>query len=222
MRVGGRVRGGSQGEAGEAFPRRWHSGRVLPDLSARALSVAPSLLGCVLRRGEVAVRIVEVEAYEGAEDPASHAYRGRTARNEVMFGPAGHLYVYRLHGSSCCNIVCGRPGTASGVLLRAGEVVAGLAVARANRAARRTTPVPDVALARGPGNLCRALGITGADNGTALSGTGTVTLLGGDPVPAPAAGPRSNVARAADRAWRFWDPASPSVSALRRHPRASA
>ena len=85
----------------------------VPDLSGSARLVAPALIGCVLRVGEVAVRIVEVEAYEGPDDPASHAWRGRTARNATMFGPAGHLYVYQMHGHACCNVVCGPAGTPS-------------------------------------------------------------------------------------------------------------
>ena len=85
-------------------------------LSGPVLEVAPRLLGATLRHGEVAVRLTEVEAYDGPNDPGSHAYRGRTARNEVMFGPAGHLYVYFTYGMHhCCNVVCGPEGSASAV-----------------------------------------------------------------------------------------------------------
>ena len=136
---------------------------MLPDLTRRALEVAPGLVGCVLTVRGVAVRIVEVEAYEGADDPASHAWRGPTARNAVMFGPAGHVYVYTMHGHACMNLVCGPAGVASAVLLRAGEVVAGLEEARSRRPGVR-----DAWLARGPGNLCRALGVTRADDGAEL------------------------------------------------------
>ena len=104
--------------------------RAPPDLEALlagpVLEVAPRLLGAVLRHGEVAVRITEVEAYDGPDDPGSHAARGRTARNAVMFGPPARLYVYFTYGMHhCCNVVCGPDGTAAAVLLRAGEVVDG-------------------------------------------------------------------------------------------------
>ena len=127
-------------------------------LAGPVLDVAPRLLGSVLRHGEVACRITEVEAYDGARDPGSHAYRGQTARNAVMFGPPGHLYVYFTYGMHyCCNVVCGPPGSASAVLLRAGEVVDGLDLARS----RRTPARSDRDLARGPANLCQTLGIGG-------------------------------------------------------------
>lgn len=194
---------------------------MLPDLTRRSLDVAADLLGCLVQAGPVTVRLVEVEAYEGADDPASHAFRGPTRRNAAMFGPAGHLYVYRLHGSYCANVVCGPTGVATAVLLRAAEVIEGRDLARARRAERRSTAVPDRDLARGPGNLCCVLAITEADNGTSLLGGGTVSLTAGTPVTTLAVGPRSNVSRAADRPWRFWDAGSASVSPLRRHPRAS-
>lgn len=197
------------------------SGVVLPDLSRHALDVAPLLVGCRLQAGPVTVRLVEVEAYEGGADPASHAYRGRTARNAVMFGPSGHLYVYLLHGSVCCNVVCGPEGVATAVLLRAGEVEAGQDLARERRLVRRASPLTDRDLARGPGNLCRALGITSADNGADLLGGGGLQLLPAERRPAAlGSGPRVNVSTAADRPWRFWDAASPSVSLFKRHPRA--
>lgn len=184
----------------------------LPDLSRPALEVAPLLLGCVLRTPDAAARIVEVEAYEGALDPASHAFRGVTRRNVIMFGPSGFLYVYALHGHSCCNIVCGPDGTASAVLLRAAEIVDGRDAVRGRRPG-----VVDARLARGPGNLCRALGITRSDNGANLT-EGALRLESGTPPSAVASGPRVNVSRAADRTWRFWDAASSAVSAYRRHP----
>ena len=100
------------------------------------LEVAPRLLGAVLRHGDVAVRLTEVEAYDGPDDPGSHAYRGRTPRNAVMFGPPGFLYVYFTYGMHhCCNVVTGPEGTPSAVLLRAGEVVAGVEVAQVEAAA---------------------------------------------------------------------------------------
>ena len=128
------------------------------ELEGPVLDVAPRLLGATLRHvgpdGTVAVRLTEVEAYDGPADPGSHAYRGRTARNGVMFGPAGFLYVYFTYGMHhCCNVVTGPEGTPSAVLLRAGEVVAGVDVARSRRL--RSS---DRDLARGPARLCQALG----------------------------------------------------------------
>lgn len=184
---------------------------AVPDLRRPAVEVAPDLLGCVLRTADAAVRIVEVEAYEGGTDPASHAFRGPTGRNSVMFGPAGVLYVYQLHGHSCCNVICRDAGVAGGVLLRAGEIVDGFVAARARRPG-----VPDARLARGPGNLCRALGIGPGHNGADLRGP-LVFLEPGLPPDAVAAGPRVNVAGAAARPWRFWVPGSPAVSAYKRH-----
>ncbi|MFC6344655.1 DNA-3-methyladenine glycosylase, partial [Nocardioides hankookensis] len=106
----------------------------MPDLSGPVLEEAPRLLGAVLRRGEVAVRITEVEAYDGPDDPGSHAFRGMTRRNAVMFGPAGRLYCYFTYGMHvCCNVVCGPEGRPSAVLLRAGEVVEGIELARERR-----------------------------------------------------------------------------------------
>nr|WP_269779442.1 DNA-3-methyladenine glycosylase [Propioniciclava soli] len=185
---------------------------VPPDVSRRALEVAPELLGCVLWADGVGVRLVEVEAYEGADDPASHAWRGPSGRNEVMFGEAGHLYVYQMHGHACCNIVCGPTGVASAVLVRAGEVVAGV-----ERARERRPGVRDAWLARGPGNLTRALGLAAADNGAPLLGGGRVRLEAGSPPTAVGRGPRVNVSRAWERDWRFTDPSSASVSALKLH-----
>lgn len=179
--------------------------------------VAPTLLGGLLRHGEVAVRLTEVEAYDGPGDPASHAYRGRTARTEVMFGPPGRLYVYFSYGMHwAANVVCGPDGTASGVLLRAGEVVEGLEQARSRRG--RAT---DRDLARGPGRLCQALGITAEHKGTSVLGGGPVTLeLHPQPGDAVSAGPRVGVSAAAERPWRFWLTDSRFVSAYKRSPRA--
>lgn len=177
--------------------------------------VAPRLLGAVVRHGEVAVRLTEVEAYGGLADPGSHAYRGPTPRNRVMFGPPGFLYCYLSHGiHTCANVSVGPDGDASAVLLRAGEVVAGHEVAR-----ERRPGVADVALARGPGNLCRALGIRLDHDGTDLAG-GEVRLELREPVADPERGPRTGLRRAADRPWRYWVPGEPTVSAYRRHARA--
>ena len=151
------------------------------DFFARsAVEVAPELLGCVLEHqtaaGLVSVEITEVEAYAGQADPASHAYRGKTPRNAVMFGPPGHAYVYFTYGMHfCVNLVCSGEGSVSAVLLRAGAVVEGENLARARRSSRRPAQVrnqetspqspPRQAplawrdLARGPARLCQALDI---------------------------------------------------------------
>jgi DNA-3-methyladenine glycosylase len=180
-------------------------------LAGPVLEVAPRLLGATLQHGEVAVRLTEVEAYDGANDAGSHAFRGRTPRNEVMFGPPGRLYVYFTYGMHhCCNVVTGSEGVASAVLLRAGEVVAGLAVAR-----ERRPGVPDHQLARGPANLCRTLGIDRAQDGVDLA-TGPVRLAPGERVTAGiGTGPRVGLRGAPDLPWRFFLSGDPSVSAYR-------
>ncbi len=185
-------------------------------LERPSVEVAPALLGAELRHrtpeGEVAVRLTEVEAYAGADDPGSHAYRGMTRRNEVMFGPAGYLYVYFTYGMHhCCNVVVGAEGTASAVLLRAGAVVAGLELARARRPGSS-----DRDLARGPARLCKALAIDGRHNGVDLS-SGDLTLAPGATVPAAsvATGPRVGLREAADHPWRFWVRDDPTVSTYR-------
>ncbi|MGY2874886.1 DNA-3-methyladenine glycosylase [Marmoricola sp. URHA0025 HA25] len=176
-------------------------------LSGPVLEVAPRLLGSVLRHGGVAVRLTEVEAYDGANDPGSHAYRGPTRRTEVMFGPPGRLYVYFTYGMHhCANVVCGPDGTASAVLLRAGEVVEGLETARARRG-----PHPDRDLARGPARLCSALGLDLGDNGRDLTG-GALTLAPPAPPGRISTGPRVGLRQAPDRPWRFWLTDEPSVS----------
>ena len=195
-----------------------------PDLSVLAgdvLDVAPRLLGAHLSHAGVTVRLTEVEAYAGEADPGSHAYRGPTARNAVMFGPAGHLYTYLIYGMHVCtNVVTGQPGAASAVLLRAGEVVDGLDVARSRRPG-----VPDRDLALGPARLCRTLGI-GLEHGGADLATGPVLLRpASTPAPDVATGPRVGLRQAAGHPWRFWIPGDPTVSGyrpaapLRRRPR---
>jgi DNA-3-methyladenine glycosylase len=177
-----------------------------------ALEVAPLLLGAVVRRDGVAVRLTEVEAYMGQDDPGSHAGRGSTPRSEVMFGPSGRLYVYFTYGMHhCANVVCGPEGTASAVLLRAGEVVEGIDEARK----RRGTTV-DRELARGPARLCSALGIRLLDNRTDLT-EGPTTLTLSDPVDPEqvSTGPRVGLRLAADRPWRFWIIGEPTVSTYR-------
>jgi DNA-3-methyladenine glycosylase len=185
-----------------------------------AEELAPDLLGRVLvhvgESGPVAVRLTETEAYAGVgADPASHAQRGRTARNAVMFGPPGHLYVYFVYGMHwCTNVVCGPPGHAAAVLLRAGEVVEGVGLA----AARRPTSRRPVDLASGPARLSLSLELDGADDGRDLcSAASAVRLLSGRP-PVDAhtrSGPRVGVARGGQTQWRWWVVDDPTVSAYR-------
>lgn len=199
---------GRRGTGGQAFDRAL--------LAESAVRVAPLLLGAVLRHGDVAVRLTEVEAYLGADDPGSHAFRGQTTRNTVMFGEAGHLYTYFTYGMhTCANVVCGVPGTASGVLLRAGEVINGIPLARS----RRLTSKAQHDLARGPARLAVALGITLAHGGTDLA-AGPITLELGDPVADYLSGPRTGVSGAGggiDYPWRFWIPGERSVSPYKAH-----
>jgi DNA-3-methyladenine glycosylase len=183
------------------------------------LDAASVLLGTVLEvdspRGTVSAVLSEVEAYAGPADPASHAFRGRTPRNAVMFGPPGFLYVYFVYGMHwCCNVVCGPAGEASAVLLRAGRVVSGVDLARSRRPAART----EAELARGPARLATALGIDRAAGGAdLLDPASRVRLRAGAPVPAGAvrSGPRVGVAAAGDVPWRLWVDGDPTVSAYR-------
>ena len=178
---------------------------------------ARGLLGRVLHGHGVSARITEVEAYGGVNDPASHAFT-RTPRSEIMYRDPWRLYVYRSYGMHfCANVVTGPTETASAVLIRAGEIVDGLELARQRRGER----VTDVALARGPGNFARALGLSLDDLDSDLLGTGGVRL-GAAPATTPdiTAGPRVGVSKAADVPWRFWITGDPTVSAYRRSPRA--
>jgi DNA-3-methyladenine glycosylase len=190
---------------------------VIPDLCAPVHEVAPRLLGAVLWHGPVAVRLTELEAYDGATDPASHAYRGRTARNAVMFGPPGHLYLYFTYGMHWAgNISCGPDGVGSGVLMRSGEVIEGIEVARSRRGR-----ASDRDLARGPGRLTQALGLNPEHKGCDLLANGPVRL---EPAAAEVktimVGPRVGVSVEADRPWRFWIGDSRFVSDYKRSPRA--
>jgi len=211
--------------------------RLPRDFYARpARDVAPELLGCVLEHetadGLVAVELTEVEAYAGDADPASHAYRGMTARNAVMFGPPGHVYVYFTYGMHfCVNIVCGAPGVAVAVLLRAGRVIVGEDLARSRRAARPGAPgrtaraIAARDLARGPARLCQALAIDREQNGADLCAPASLIRLRGPAahssrladIPTIATGPRVGVRMGAEIPWRFWTVGDPTVSVYRPH-----
>ena len=192
-------------------------------LELDAVRTAAGLLGTLMThagpQGSVTVRLTEVEAYAGPLDPGSHAYRGPTPRTRIMFGPAGFLYVYFTYGMHwCANVVCGPDGEASAVLLRAGEVVDGVALARSRRPAARS----DVDLARGPARLAAALGLAREHGGTDLCAPGAPVWLepgAGGRLPAVHVGPRVGVAGAGgDGAvfpWRFWLAGEPTVSLYR-------
>lgn len=174
--------------------------------------VAKALLGKVLRRDDGrAGRIVEVEAYRGADDPGSHAYRGPTARTETMFGPAGHLYVYFTYGMHwCANVVCGAEGEGTAVLLRAIAPLDGLEVMRAHRPGRR-----DVDLANGPAKLCQAFGIDRAHDGADLvEGDRGLRLVddGTAPPRRPPCSTRIGLTKGREHPWRWWVAGDPHVS----------
>jgi len=192
-----------------ALPRRFYArpSRV----------VARALLGRLLVRGRgrrrLSGRIVEVEAYDGARDPASHAFRGETARNRTMFGPPGHAYIYVSYGvHHCLNVVTGTPGTAAAVLIRALEPVAGIAAMR-----RRRGLGDRERLARGPGCVTRALGLTVAHDGLDLT-SGPLWIADGPPRRGGrriARSPRIGISRAVARPWRFFLAGHPCVSGPR-------
>ena len=197
----------------DTLPRRFYARP--PVVVARAL--LGRLLVCDLGRTRVAGRIVEVEAYGGARDPASHAFRGPTARNRTMFGPPGHAYVYFTYGMHhCLNVVTGAPGRAGAVLIRALEPVAGLVAM-----ARRRGGVPWERLTRGPGCVARALGLTRTHDGIDLT-RGPLWLgavagrRGGRPV---VESPRIGITRGVARRWRFYLDGHPCVSASSRRAR---
>jgi DNA-3-methyladenine glycosylase len=177
--------------------------------------VARDLIGCALIVGPdgpdaVVARIVETEAYLGLEDPASHAFRGRTPRSAVMFGPPAHLYVYFTYGMHhCANVVTEIDGVAGAVLLRAAAVEAGLETVSTRRGERVAT----AALLRGPGNLCRGLGITRADDGLdLLDPVSRVQIDARSGAPAIAVTTRVGIRVAADRLLRFSALGDPAVS----------
>jgi DNA-3-methyladenine glycosylase len=208
------------------------------------LEVAPELLGCTVTHAGVTIRLTEVEAYDGANDPGSHAFRGQTPRTRVMFGEPGGLYVYFTYGMHwCANLVCGPPGAASAVLLRAGEVLAGLETARSRREG-----VSNRDLARGPARLAMTLALSRDQNGidtvaadsplvmrvaASLPGSSVVTGSPSGPSvvegpvtgaaastrPSVGSGPRVGVSGpggdAAAYPWRFWLEGEPTVSVYR-------
>ena len=192
--------------------------------------------------GLVAAELTEAEAYLGESDPASHAFRGRTARNAVMYGPPGHAYVYFTYGMHfCVNVTCQPAGTASAVLLRAGRIIAGEPLAERRRGSRAeasgteppgtgsaavAAPRPGVRdLARGPARLCQALAIDRAEDGADLCDPASPLRIRPPLTGPPAAvstGPRVGVTQGAETPWRFWVTGDPTVSAYRpakRRPR---
>ncbi len=187
--------------------------------------VAPLLLGGILARrseeGLVSVRLTEVEAYSGeGRDPGSHAHRGRSRRNSVMFGPSGHLYTYFTYGMHvCANVVCHPEGHAGGILFRAGEIIEGIELARA----RRTTSRKPADLAQGPARLAVALGIELSDYGLDLFDPASPVRLRLPTQPLPAerigTGPRTGIAQpgGANIPWRFWELGDPTVSPYKPH-----
>lgn len=183
------------------------------DFTAPADIVAPQLLGCTITHNGVTIRLTEVEAYLGAEDAAAHTYRGRTKRNAAMFGPPGRLYVYLSYGIHLNgNIVCAPEGTGQGCLMRGGEILAGEELARERRQANGKV-IPSENLARGPGNLGRALGLSLEDNGT------PVHLAPREEEPEWVAGPRVGISKNADAPYRFWIPRNKTVSTPRGYPK---
>jgi DNA-3-methyladenine glycosylase len=183
------------------------------ELEGPSTEVAPRLLNKVLvADGEVAGRIVEVEAYAGPRDPASHAFGGPSPRNRTMFGPAGHLYVYFTYGMHhCANVVTGGDGVGEAVLLRALSPVSGLERMRSRRRAARR----DTDLCSGPAKLCQALALDRVDDGLDLLVAGSRVQLVDDGTPPPRRplrGPRVGISRAVDRPWRFAVPGDPHVS----------
>jgi DNA-3-methyladenine glycosylase len=203
-------------------PPARRKGRALPrSFYARdAREVAPELLGKLLVHddrdaGRLSVRLVEVEAYAGADDSGSHAYRGPTQRNATMFGPPGHLYVYFTYGMHfCVNVVCGSDGWASAVLLRGAAPIDGLESIRARRPAARR----DRELCSGPGKLAQALGLGREHDGADLT-RGRLRIVDDGTAPPAAPGVSVRVGLAAGKGdehpWRWYVPGDPNVSRAR-------
>ncbi|GAA1893953.1 DNA-3-methyladenine glycosylase [Williamsia serinedens] len=193
-------------------------------LAVDPVTAARRLLGCVIDHGPVALRIVETEAYGGPEggrhpDPGAHSFRGPTPRAAVMFGPAGHAYVYRSYGIHLCvNITCESDGEGGAVLLRSAEVLAGHDVVADRRRSRSGVVPPQDRWAMGPGNLGAALGVGLADSGRDVLRPGSdMRLLSGETVADARvrSGPRVGLTVATGRPWRFWVDGHPAVSAWR-------
>lgn len=189
-----------------------------------AVELGPVILGCLISHttpeGTVTIRLSEVEAYVGnGVDPGSHAHRGKTKRNASMFGEPGHLYAYFTYGMHVCgNIVCSPDGQPSGLLMRGGEVVEGIELARH----RRTTAKTDRDLARGPGRLAVALGIQLTDDGSDLFAP-PFLLHEGEAPGRVLCGPRTGVSGAGGGSsypWRYWIEGDRTVSPYKKHPRA--
>jgi DNA-3-methyladenine glycosylase len=177
------------------------------DFFARPVrEVAPELIGAALLVDGVGGRIVEVEAYD-QDDPASHSYRGKTARTAAMFGASGHAYVYRSYGIHwCLNLVCGEDGRAEAALVRALEPTCGLDAMRERRGLEA-----ERALCSGPGKLCQALGITRVHDGLSLDEP-PFELLARESEPTLAVGPRIGITRAVEQPWRYGLAGSPFLS----------
>ncbi|MBO3130671.1 DNA-3-methyladenine glycosylase [Dermatophilus congolensis] len=188
------------------------------------IPAARALLGATLSTdrdgGRVSLRITEVEAYAGEEDPASHAYRGPNSRNAAMFGPPWRAYVYRHMGlHTCFNIVVGKEGTPTGILIRAGEIIEGTALAHQRRSEKGRVRSPKE-LASGPARLTVALGINTADNNAPLDGSTGIQLRYGPHTPERkiATGPRVGVGSARETLARFWISGNPTVSTYKPAP----
>jgi DNA-3-methyladenine glycosylase len=167
------------------------------DFNAPSSEVAQRLIGAVLLVGGVGGRIVETEAYD-REEPASHSFCGPTERNEVMFGPSAHAYVYRSYGIHwCLNFVCREAGHGAGVLIRALEPLAGMAAMQQRRGALDARM-----LCSGPGKLCQALAVTRTHNGMALAAA-PFELIAPERAPPIVAGPRIGISKAVELPWRF-------------------
>ena len=181
--------------------------RLTREFFARTVhEVAPELIGATLLLDGVGGRIVEVEAYD-QDDPASHSFRGRTARTASMFGPAGHAYVYRSYGIHwCLNLVCAPDGRAEAALVRALEPVRGLEAMRERRGLEAAR-----ALCSGPGKVCQALGITRVHDGLPLDEP-PFELLARESEPPLAVGTRIGIARAVEQPWRYGLAGSPFLS----------
>lgn len=208
--VGGRVRGAA---LTSPVPAPSPGPELSALLDGPAETAAPGLLGALISAGGVTIRLTEVEAYAGVgADPASHAHRGRTPRNAVMFGPPGHLYVYFTYGMHwCANAVCGEVDEGVGVLIRALEPLTGIEAMRALRPRART----DRDLANGPGKLAQALGITGEFDGADLVRNDRGVRIASDGLPPPAdavCGPRIGISQGREHPWRWHVPGHRHVS----------